>query len=62
MRRKLIGESLKFTPGEGAPAASSAQMRTDLVGLWKLRALIFAKLGGGLPCPEYFKAKDKSAI
>jgi hypothetical protein len=36
---KLIGESLKFTPGEGAPAESSDQMRTDLVDLWKLLAL-----------------------
>jgi len=30
---------LRLTPGEGSPSASSTQMRTDLVDLWKLRVL-----------------------
>ena len=30
---------LRLTPGEGSPPASSTQMRTDLVDLWKLRVL-----------------------
>ena len=35
---------LRLTPGEvyleGSPSASSTQMRTDLVDLWKLRVLV----------------------